>query len=106
MRDPALTYALVALSAALMAIGFAGAWLASNLAKRLTAQVLTMLGALMVCVVIGASQALMLAGGALIFGYALVGVAVLVRLQEAYGTIELQEIDAADAQAEAQETTP
>lgn len=80
--------------------GAAAAWSAPNLAKRLTAIVVALIG---VAVALGA---LRLPSGVLItvaaigFAYAAVGAALIVRAQESYASVEAGEIDAADAQDE------
>ena len=80
---------LVVGAVALLLLGASAALLASNVAARLAG-----LG------VAGVPEALILAAAAILFAGLAVGVALAIRLQEAYGGIESTEIDAADAQSE------
>lgn len=89
---------------ALVLAGAASALMASNAIKRLTGVIIAGLGVL-VALGLWAPQAIT-AGVAIIFAHLAIGVAIIVRLQESYGSIETREIDAADAAAEPRDRGP
>jgi predicted tellurium resistance membrane protein TerC len=88
---------VVAMSAAL------AAFTSSNATKRVAALLVALIGAVLAAAALGAPASVLIAGGALAFVYCTVGVALIVRLQEAYGGVEVFEIDAADEQSEPRE---
>lgn len=85
---------------ALLLIGVATAWASANTAKRLAGLLIAQIGAMLGLAVLGAPQGAIIAGVALAFALMLVGAALIVRLQEAYGGVEAAEFDAADEQSE------
>ena len=90
----------LAAAAALLMIGAVTALSSNNVAKRLAGLLIALIGAVLGLAALGAPGAALIAGLAAVFAQILVGVALLVRLQEAYGVTELAEIDAADAESE------
>jgi multisubunit Na+/H+ antiporter MnhC subunit len=91
---------LVVGAVALLLLGASAALLASNVAARLAGLGVAGLGALVALAALRVPEALTLAAAAILFAGLAVGVALAIRLQEAYGGIESTEIDAADAQSE------
>jgi hypothetical protein len=90
---------LVAAGAIVLAMtGAAAALIGSNAVKRLVGLTLAGLGAL-VPLALWAPQAVT-AGAAILFVEIAIGAAIVVRLQESYGSSETREIDAADAASE------
>lgn len=99
--DPLLLQRLfVAAAVALLMIGAVGAWTAANGVKRIVGIVIALTGAVLGCAGLMAPQGAAVAGVAVGFAYVIVAVAVLVRLQEAYGGVETPEIDREEAEAE------
>ena len=90
----------LAAAAALLMIGAVTALSSNNVAKRLAGLLIASIGAVLGLAGLGAPEAALIAGLAAVFAQILVGVALLVRLQEAYGVTEFAEIDAADAESE------
>lgn len=86
----------LAVAAALMMGGSVTAWAATNTAKRVVGVLIVLAAALVAMAAIGAPTSAFVIAVVLAFGYCALGAAILVRLQEAYGTIEAREIDAAD----------
>ncbi len=76
------------------------AYTSSNAIKRVVAVLLGLIGAVLVAALVGAPPAATLVGVALMFGYAVLGIALTVRAQESYGSIEVADLDAADDQTE------
>jgi len=99
VTSPALLVALV-LAVSLVGGGAVTAFASSNALKKLAAVLTALVGAGVALAVLGAPSATIAAALAIAFGYSVVGVAVVVRLQEAYGAIEASELDAADEQDE------
>ena len=93
---------LLAVAAALLMLGAVTAWTSANIIKRVAALVLAQLGAIAGLCVLGAGSTVLLAGVVAAFAQLALGAALIARLQEAYGVIEAPEIDAADAQSEAE----
>ena len=93
----------LALAIALVAGGAAAAFASSNALKKVAAILTALGGATLAAALLGAPSSALLAGAAIAFAYCVVGVAVVVRLQEAYGSIETSELDAADEQDEPRE---
>lgn len=95
---------LLAASVALLLIGAAASWSAGNAVKRLAGFLVAELGALLALAAIGAPEGALIAGAAAALAQLCIGVALVVRLQEAYGGVDAAEIDAADDQSEPPET--
>jgi hypothetical protein len=75
----------------------------ANAVKRLAGLAIAGFGAIAALAALGASDGALVAGVAIVFAQAVVGVALIVRLQESYGAIEASEIDAADRGDDARE---
>ena len=99
--DPIVARALVAVGLALSLCGVFAAWTASNAVKRVGALAIAMIGAVMAGAALGASDKLLVAAIAVAFAQLAVGAAFAVRLQESYGEVETDAIDAADARDDA-----
>lgn len=95
-----LTPFLLAASVLLVVAGALAAWASANVAKRVAGVVIALMGATCALAVLTAPSGVMAAAVASAFGYCAVGVAVLARLQEAYGSVEAPEIDRIDQQDE------
>lgn len=93
----------LAAAAALLMVGAVAALTSTNVAKRIAALLIAQIGALLGLAGLGAPNAALMAGIALALAQLVFGVALLVRLQESYGGVELQEFDAADEQSEPSE---
>ena len=93
----------LALAVALLLVGVVTAWTSGNVAKRLAGVALALTGSLIALGVLDAPAALLIAGAGVGFAQLVVGVALLVRLQESYGGAEAPDFDAADGQSDAQE---
>lgn len=100
------TAAVLAGAVALAMIGAVTAWAGANALKRLTGMTIALIGAILALGAIGAPPALIVAGVVLAFAHLALGLALLVRLQEAYGGTETTDIDAADRKTEAAERAP
>lgn len=85
---------------ALTFLGAAVAWAAPNATKRVAGIVVAHIGAVLVLAVLGAPESVVGAAVAIGLAQVVFGVAVVVRLQEAYGAVESPEIDSADDAAE------
>jgi hypothetical protein len=83
--------------------GIAAAMSGASVTKRLIGVLVAMIGALLAAAAAGASLSLIVVGAALTLAYSAIGAALLVRLQESYGTVETFEIDAADAESDTAE---
>jgi len=94
---------LAAAAIALVIIGVAAALVQANAVKRVIGLAIAGFGAIAALAALGASDAALVAGVAIVFAYSVVGVALIVRLQESYGAIEAPEIDAADQDDHARE---
>lgn len=96
MADAVLLERLLAGGALLLVLaGAAGALIAANAIKRLVGVTIAGLGVL-VALALWAPQAVSV-GVAIMFAQLAVGVALVVRTQESYASIEVRDIDAADA---------
>lgn len=91
-----MTLALLAAALICVAIGAAGAVAAGSALKRLGALSIAYAGACLAALSLGVGS-LAFAGVAALLGVLLTGVALSVRMQEAYGAVEADAIDAADA---------
>jgi hypothetical protein len=98
--------ALLTAAILLVVTGATAAWSSDNAMKRLAGLVIAGLGSMIALAVLGAPEAALIAGAAAVFAQLAVGAALLVRLQEGYGSIETPDVDLADAQGEAPEQTP
>ena len=98
--DLTLERSLVAASIVPVLIGAATAWRSANATKRLAGLLIASLGALLALAALRAPEAALIAGVAATFAQLLIGAALLVRLQEAYGGVEAADIDAADEASE------
>ena len=85
---------------ALLMIGAAAALVSPNAMKRLVGMSIATLGALAGLAALGAPDGALVAGAALLLAQIVVGVAIIIRLQESYGGVETPEIDVADADSE------
>lgn len=101
-----LTVLALAGGVGLTMLGAVTAWAGANALKRLTGMAIAFIGAVLALGALGAPPALIVAGVVLMFAHLAVGLALLVRLQEGYGGVELTEIDTADRKAEMAERTP
>lgn len=95
--------AALAIALALTLSAALAAHSSTNATKRVGAVLVALIGAMLAAAALGAPAALLIGGGALGFAYCAVGVALIVRLQEGYGGVEIPEIDAADEQSEPRE---
>jgi multisubunit Na+/H+ antiporter MnhC subunit len=92
------------LAIALLAGGLVSAFASANALKKVAALSTALVGACLALALLGAPGAAVLAAVAIAFAYCVAGVAVAVRLQEAYGSVEVSELDAADDQDEPRES--
>lgn len=95
----------LALAVALVIGGAVGALASNNALKKVAAVLTAFIGAGLALAVMGAPSLALVVVAALGFAYCLVGVAIVVRLQEAYSSIEFPDLDAADEQDEPREPT-
>ena len=102
MTSPVLMVGL-ALAIALVAGGAVAAFASSNALKKVAALLTALLGAALAAAILGAPSSALLAATVTIFAYCVVGVAIVVRLQEGYGSIETSDLDTADEQDEPRE---
>lgn len=104
MMTPALLEPLLAAAAiALVVIGAAAALVQANAVKRVIGLAIAGFGAIAALAALGASDGALVAGVAIVFAQTVVGVVLIVRLQESYGAIEAPDIDAADRDEHARE---
>lgn len=103
---PALLALRLTLAAALLlfACGASLAWTSVSFIKRVAGMLMALLGSLLALAALNATPAAMIAGVAVFLVYAVIGVSLLVRLQEDYGVTEIAEIDSVDGDAEPSET--
>ena len=94
---------LAAAAIALVITGAAAALVQANAVKRVIGLTIAGFGAIAALAGLGAPDAALVAGVAIVFAYSVVGVALIVRLQESYGAIEAPEIDASDQDDHARE---
>jgi hypothetical protein len=90
----------------LLVAGATAALTAPNAIKRLVGLMIAGFGALAALAALQAPQGALVAAVAALLAQAVAGVAIVVRLQEGYATIETPEIDAADAESEARDPAP
>lgn len=91
------------LAIALVAGGAVTAFASANALKKVAAVLTALAGAAFTAALLGGPNVVLIAVAAIAFAYCVMGVAVVVRLQEAYGSIETGELDAADEQDEPRE---
>lgn len=89
-----------AASVALLMIGAVTAWTSTNVVKRLAGLMIALIGAVLAMAVLGAPGIALIAGVTAALASLLIGLALLVRLQESYGGVETPEFDIADEQSE------
>jgi uncharacterized protein YaiL (DUF2058 family) len=99
---PALTLGL-ALAVALLAGGAVTAFTVNNALKKIAAVLTALVGAALSLSLVGAPSVAIIGAVAIALAYCVIGVSVAVRLQEAYGSVDLNEADAADEQDEPRE---
>lgn len=85
---------------ALFVIGVVTAWGAGASAKRLIGLAIMSLGSVLALAALGAPQGLIVAAVLAGLAYIVVGTALMVRLQEAYGGVEAAMFDRADRESE------
>jgi hypothetical protein len=88
--------ALAAAAIALVVIGAMAALLMANAIKRIAGLMLAGFGATVALAALGAPDSALVVSVAVVFVQTVVGVAIVVRLQESYGVIEAPEVDSAD----------
>ncbi len=89
-----------AASVALLMIGAVTAWTSTNVFKRVAGLVIALIAAILALAVLGAPSFALMAGVSAAAANLLIGLALLVRLQESYGGVETPEFDLADDQSE------
>lgn len=90
----------VALSVALLAVGAVMALSSANVVKRVAGLLIAHLAALMALASLKLGGVVLMAALGVALAVLLLGVALLVRLQEAYGAVETLDLDTADSQSE------
>ncbi len=100
---PIAEVAALAVATFLTLAGAVAALSSGNAMKRLAGVLVALVGAALALAALGAPEESLTTAVAIAFGYAVVGVAVIVRLQETYGGVGAAEVDAADAQSEPRE---
>lgn len=98
--DPIIVRLLFAVAVVMLMLGAVTAWNSANVIKRVAGLVVAMLGALAALAAFDAPGELLVVAGAAAFAQLVIGVALIVRVQEAYGGVEAAEIDAADLTVE------
>lgn len=97
------TIAALAIAIGVATAGAVAAHACANALKRVAATMVALSGAILALAVLGAPEASLISAAAIAFAYCLLGVAVVVRAQEAYGAIETGDLDAADDASEPRE---
>lgn len=87
---------LAASAVALLVVGATGALVMTNVIKRVVALLIAGFGAIAALAALGAPSGALLAGVVVLFAQTTLGAVLAVRLQEDYGSVEAQDIDAAD----------
>lgn len=87
---------LAACAVALVIIGATAALMLANAIKRVAGLAIAGFGAVVALATLGAGDGALVAAVVVVFAQVLVGVALVVRLQERYSVVEAPEIDAAD----------
>lgn len=91
---------LLGLSAALVFAGGVAAATSANGLKRVIGAALALTGAALALAALRVDQDLTIAAAAALFGFAAIGAAIVVRLQESYGAGTVADFDAADRDSE------
>jgi hypothetical protein len=91
---------------ALLLIGMVTAASSANAAKRVAGVALALIAALLGLAVLGAPAAALTVAASYLFALLLIGAAIIVRLQEAYSSIEVGDIDRADRDGEPRDQDP
>jgi len=91
-----LDIANLAVAVLLLSLAAAMCLSTNTMSRRLIALFVAMVGAILGAAGLHADGGLLIAGVAVAAAYAAVGVALLVRVQEAYQSVEADELDAAD----------
>ncbi|MEZ5960211.1 MAG: hypothetical protein R3C30_07240 [Hyphomonadaceae bacterium] len=97
---------LAAAAVALVITGATAALLLTNAVKRVAGIIVAGFGATLALAALGAPDGALVASVAIVFTQAVIGVVVIVRLQESYGAVEAPEIDSSDRNDEAREDEP
>jgi hypothetical protein len=87
----------------LLMIGALAAWTAPNAMKRVAGVVIALIAAIVAMAALQAPSSWLIGGVAVALAYCVIGTAVVVRLQEAYGGAEAREFDASDDDSESAE---
>jgi hypothetical protein len=95
-----LPSAAFAIAVVLVLLGILSAWTASNAITRLAGVAIALLGGICALAALGAPPSAQIVAGAAAFAYLLVGAAIVVLVQENYGSIEAAALDSADSGAE------
>jgi len=104
--DVLIFRAEIAVALVMLLSGAVAAWASANVAKRIVGLLIAHLGAVLALAALGLPDAVLIAGTGVALAHLIIGAALLVRLQEAYGGVEAREFDAADEQTEPTEPTP
>lgn len=100
--EVAIERAAVIIAVVLLSGGVAAAWLSANLTRRVAGVAVACLGAVLGLAALQAGESLMLAGAVIALAQVALGAALLVRAQEAYGSVENVDLEEADARADAE----
>jgi multisubunit Na+/H+ antiporter MnhC subunit len=103
--DSAAFLAQCAVALALFAMGAAALLTASSVGKRIMALAAINAAALYALAAMGAPQGALIAASVAGFAQIGLGVALMVRLKEDYGAVEVSDLDLADAQSERTDQT-
>lgn len=95
-----LDIANLAIAVLLLSLAAATCLSTNAISRRVLALFVAMIGALLPAAGLHADGGLLIAGVAVAVAYSAVGVALLVRAQEAYQSVEANELDAADLEDE------
>ena len=90
----------IALALVVLTAGALMAWTSENVVKRMLGVAFAQVGALIGLAVLQSPDSLLIAAAAAMFAMLLIAIALLVRLQEAYGGVEGRDFDAADERDE------
>lgn len=102
MNTPAFTVGL-GVAVALLILGALLAFTSTNALKRVLAALVALFGAALALAFLNVPELALIAASAIAFSYCILGAAIVVRLQETYGSIEASALDAADEQDEPRE---
>lgn len=104
--DVLIFRAEIAVALLLLLAGAVAAWTSANVAKRIVGLMFAHVGAVLALAALGLPDVVLITGVCVALAHFIMGAALLVRLQEAYGGVEAREFDAADEQTEPTEPTP